>query len=72
PKGCLKSKRVKSSLEQPSVKTQYKCKLYKQRGHNSKTCKEQEQLNTNANKRISMIKAKRNDIEGKNLKVLYI
>ncbi|CAG8594821.1 2611_t:CDS:2 [Funneliformis mosseae] len=50
PKGCPKSKRVKSSLKQPSVKTQYKCKLYKQRRHNSKTCKEQEQLNTNVNK----------------------
>jgi hypothetical protein len=48
-KGRPKSKRVKSSLEQPNVKTQYKCKLYKQRGHNSKTC-EQKQLNTNANK----------------------
>ncbi|CAG8709339.1 7162_t:CDS:2 [Funneliformis mosseae] len=31
PKGRSKSKKVKSSLEQPSVKTQYKCKLCKQR-----------------------------------------
>ncbi|CAG8697268.1 3022_t:CDS:2 [Funneliformis mosseae] len=53
PKGRSKSKRVKSSLEQLNVKTQYKCKLCKQREHNSKT-------------------SKRNDIEGKNSKALYI
>ena len=42
PKGRPKSKRTKSILEESSSKTQYKCKLCKQIGHNSKTCKGKE------------------------------
>ena len=42
PKGCLKTKRTKSTLEESNIKTQYKCKLCKQIGHNSKTYKGKE------------------------------
>ncbi|CAB4473779.1 unnamed protein product [Rhizophagus irregularis] len=38
-KGRPKSKRITSVLEESNTKTQYKCKLCKQIGHNSKTCK---------------------------------
>ncbi len=37
-----KSKRITSMLEESNTKTQYKCKLCKQIGHNSKTCKGKE------------------------------
>ncbi|CAB4482290.1 unnamed protein product [Rhizophagus irregularis] len=42
PKGHPKSKRTTSVLEESNTKTQYKCKLCKQIGHNSKTCKGKE------------------------------
>ncbi|CAB5363079.1 unnamed protein product [Rhizophagus irregularis] len=42
PKGRPKSKRTTSMLEESNTKTQYKCKLCKQIGHNSKTCKGKE------------------------------
>ena len=61
PKGRPKSKRAKSSLEQSNAgsnskvqsnvgsnnKVQYKCKLCKQRGHNSKTCANKENDDNN-------------------------
>jgi hypothetical protein len=42
PKGRPKLKRIKGILEESNTKTQYKCKICKQIGHNSKTCKEKE------------------------------
>jgi hypothetical protein len=43
PKGRpKKSKRIKSILEESNTKTQYKCKICKKIGHNSKTCKGKE------------------------------
>ena len=47
PKGRPKksdSKRIKSVIENFNTKTQYKCKVCKQEGHNSKTCKEKKLL----------------------------
>ncbi|CAG8585007.1 9168_t:CDS:2, partial [Scutellospora calospora] len=38
------SKRIKSVIENFNTKTQYKCKVCKQKGHNSKTCKEKKPL----------------------------
>ena len=38
PKGRPKTKRIKSVIES-DIKIQYKCKLCKQKSHNSKTCK---------------------------------
>ena len=34
-----KLKRTKGALEESNNKSQYKCKICKQLGHNSKTCK---------------------------------
>ena len=42
PKGHPKMKRITSVLEESNAKTQYKCKICKQIGHNSKTCKGKE------------------------------
>ncbi len=39
PKDCSKTKRIKSTVEESNIKTQYKCKSCKQKDHNSKTCK---------------------------------
>ena len=39
PKGCPKTKRIKSVIEESNIKTQYKCKSCKQKGHYSKTCR---------------------------------
>jgi hypothetical protein len=39
-KGCFKLlKRTKGALKESSNKSQYRCKICKQLGHNSKTCK---------------------------------
>ncbi|PKY57606.1 hypothetical protein RhiirA4_510380 [Rhizophagus irregularis] len=39
PKGRPKLKSIKGALEESSNKSQYSCKICKQLGHNSKTCK---------------------------------
>ncbi|CAB4412038.1 unnamed protein product [Rhizophagus irregularis] len=39
PKGRPKLKSTKGALEESSNKSQYSCKICKQLGHNSKTCK---------------------------------
>ncbi len=41
-KGYSKIKRIKSVIEESNIKTQYKCKSYKQKSHNSKTYKANE------------------------------
>ena len=42
PKGYSKMKRITSVLEESNAKTQHKCKICKQIGHNSITCKGKE------------------------------
>ena len=45
-KGRPKLKRTKGILEESNTKTQYKCKVCKQIGQNSKTCKGKENQGT--------------------------
>lgn len=49
PKGRPKLKRTKGALEESSNKSQHKCKICKQLGHNSKTCKGKGKENQNNN-----------------------
>ena len=49
----FKLKRTKSALKESSNKSQYKYKICKQLGYNSKTCKEKSKENQNNNRETS-------------------
>ncbi|KAF0440394.1 protein far1-related sequence 5-like [Gigaspora margarita] len=47
-KGHPKSKRIANAFEKSDIVTNYKCKICKQSGHNSQTCKEKNKEDINA------------------------
>ena len=52
-KGRPKLKRTKGALEKSSNKSQYRCKICKQLGYNSKTCKGKGKENQNNSEEMS-------------------
>ncbi|CAG8676456.1 24158_t:CDS:2 [Gigaspora rosea] len=51
------SKRIKNVLKKPNIKPKNKCRICKQKGHNSKTCKKKELSDVNSNEENGELRA---------------